>query len=187
MFFVGTGICVCVSMCGCVCVCVCGCVCAGVCVHISVYGCVWEGRACIHEHPPFSEHNAFFWYAMGSAQKHSTSCQEKVVVCVKVMAGRECSNCGRRGCAPADGATINTGGCTGACLRWAVRLVQHCLSLSKFSKCNPWEHWTVLCPLLTYHLPQSIFVSVYRRLLSVCSCCGEELLYGSYPFCSSQS
>ena len=79
---------------------------------------------------------------MGSAQKHSTSCQEKAVGCVKVMAGRECSNCGRRGGAPADGATINTGGCTGACLRWAVRLVQHCLSLSQFSQCNPWEHWS---------------------------------------------
>ena len=46
---------------------------------------------------------------------------------------------------------------------------------------------TVLWPLLTYHLPQSIFVSVYRRLLSVCSCCGEELLHGSWPLCSSQS
>ena len=79
---------------------------------------------------------------MGSAQKHPTSCQEKARGCVKVMAGGECSNCGRRGCALADGATINTGGCTGACLRWAVRLVQHCLSLSKFSQCNPWEHWT---------------------------------------------
>ncbi len=58
------------------------------------------------------------------------------------MAKRECSNCGRSGGAPADGTTINTRGCTGACLRWAVRLVQHCLSLSRFSQFNPWEHWT---------------------------------------------
>ena len=28
------------------------------------------------------------------------------------------------------------------------------------------------------------FVSVYRRLLSVCSCGGGELLYGSYAFSS---
>ena len=33
----------------------------------------------------------------------------------------------------------------------------------------------------------SFFVSVYRRLLSVCGGGGGELLYGSSPFCSSQS
>ena len=54
------------------------------------------------------------------------------------MATRECSNCGRSGGAPADGATINTRGCTGACLRWAVLFMRHCLSLSQG---NPWEHW----------------------------------------------
>ena len=32
----------------------------------------------------------------------------------------------------------------------------------------------------------SSFVFVYRRLLSVCSCGGEELLHGSFPLCSSE-
>ena len=36
-----------------------------------------------------------------------------------------CSLCGRRGCKPADGAAINSLGCTGACLRWAVRVIKN--------------------------------------------------------------
>ena len=52
----------------------------------------------------------------------------------------KCSNCGRCGGSQAGGATINTMGCTGACLHWAVALVRNCLH------CNtehPWENWTV--------------------------------------------
>ena len=36
-----------------------------------------------------------------------------------------CSNCKRGGGAPAQGAAINAFGCTGACLRWAARLIKN--------------------------------------------------------------
>ena len=55
------------------------------------------------------------------------------------MATWQCSHCRRSGGAPADGATINTWGCTGACLHWAVQFMRKCL---KWSVGNPWEHWS---------------------------------------------
>ena len=36
-----------------------------------------------------------------------------------------CSLCGRRGGKPAEGAAINSLGCTGACLLWAVRVIKN--------------------------------------------------------------
>ena len=51
----------------------------------------------------------------------------------------KCSNCGRCGGAEADGATINTMGCTGACLHWAVQFMRNCLP---WDQGNPWEQWS---------------------------------------------
>ena len=52
----------------------------------------------------------------------------------------ECSSCGRSGGFPVGGASINATGCTGACLRWAVQLLQsylHCTTK------HPGAHWNV--------------------------------------------
>ena len=45
----------------------------------------------------------------------------QAVMSVQVM----CSKCKRLGGQPAQGAAINGLGCTGACLRWAARLIQN--------------------------------------------------------------
>ena len=52
----------------------------------------------------------------------------------------KCSSCRRSGGFPVGGASINTTGCTGACLRWAVQLVQSCLCCTTK---HPWAHWSV--------------------------------------------
>ena len=52
----------------------------------------------------------------------------------------KCSNCGRCGGDSAGGATINTVGCTGACLLWALQLVE---TLFRRDWAHPWEHWSV--------------------------------------------
>ena len=44
---------------------------------------------------------------------------------VHPTAVQKCSNCKRGGGAPAQGAAINAFGCTGACLRWAARLIKN--------------------------------------------------------------
>ena len=55
------------------------------------------------------------------------------------VATLKCSHCTRCRGAPAHGATINSGGCTGACLHWALQFMRNCL---QWSEGNPWEHWT---------------------------------------------
>ena len=52
----------------------------------------------------------------------------------------KCSNCGRCGGDSAGGATINTIGCTGACLLWALELVE---TLFRRDWAHPWEDWNV--------------------------------------------
>ncbi len=52
----------------------------------------------------------------------------------------QCSRCGRRGGSPAGGATINSLGCTGACLQWAVQLIENppCFRYEA-----TWAEWTL--------------------------------------------
>ena len=52
----------------------------------------------------------------------------------------KCANCGRCGGSPAGGATINTMGCTGACLHWAADLVRNWLYQNTD---HLWQHWSV--------------------------------------------
>ena len=54
--------------------------------------------------------------------------------------GALCSWCGRCGGATAGGATINSIGCTGACLHWAVQLMENPPS---FEHEPVWEEWPV--------------------------------------------
>ena len=51
-----------------------------------------------------------------------------------------CSLCGRRGGHPANGAAINSMGCTGACLRWAVQVIKNPPFFEHHGK---WEAWFV--------------------------------------------
>ena len=52
----------------------------------------------------------------------------------------ECSSCGRSGGFPVGGASINATGYTGACLRWAVQLLQSYLYCTTK---HPGAHWNV--------------------------------------------
>ena len=52
----------------------------------------------------------------------------------------KCSNCGRCGGDSTGGATINTVGCTGACLLWTLELVE---TLFRRDWAHPWEDWNV--------------------------------------------
>ena len=80
----------------------------------------------VHESTKTLKHDLFTVgeYQMGT-HAHVIRCSKRIVMEIQTCSEVQCFSCRRTAGCPADGAVINAAGCTGACLHWAVQLIEN--------------------------------------------------------------